>query len=573
MDKMISYMVKKVCEICLAYRYFCIIIKPKKKKSKFTVSFLIPFVLVLGLIFNSCRKEISQGQSHAPSQKTAFLKEVKNYFYKELKKKEGDQINLETVIRDRSLEFSSNGLQAKSKKYVMFHLAIAYETEKSTVLEMPVTFDQRIAAIRFPKETRLTSAEKKLVFANSFSRLAIYKNKRTGKIRHQMINYVPSYAYLKKHNFKVKGNHLGNLDKDFSGYIEFTKWDGTLMHIVEYEEGRKVRGFKNNDIGKVKEGRNVETRGRTTMTIICHQWEIEIWGEVCVGAGGEDGTAYQNCQPYLFGVQYGESCHDDGLTGNPCVDFGTDCDNEEYDPCIWYGDCGTATIPTLSSSAIANAVAVADNKPKINDIKKYKDCFTDGKQATSYKMTLYVDQPVAGQADVYKIVMPTGGVVTNPYGVPTGVVFQSVSGNNFDVGHTFVTFEKNNADGSSVRQTLGFYPGGNPLSSKGVIKDDSGHHADVSFTINVTSQQFEAALQKVESDFNNKDYKLTDALGTEYNCTDAAISWMNAAGQNFGNSPTLIFKNTPGSFGQTLRNSPGAYTNPSSGGVGKGPCN
>lgn len=237
------------------------------------------------------------------------------------------------------------------------------------------------------------------------------------------------------------------------------------------------------------------------------------------------------------------------------------------------GSSNTNPNTTLTYSQIAEASVVDDGKPKIQDIKKYTDCFNDSKIAHSYTMTIYVDQPVPGQNDSYKIVVPTGGISTNIYGVPTGVVFQTIGGQNFDVGHTFVTFEKNNTDGTNVRQTLGFYPSSNPISSKGAMKDNSGHNADVKYTMNVTKEQFEAALQRVESDFNNKDYNLTNIASNEYNCTSAAISWMNAAGANFSNSSSGLFKNTPGSFGQVLRGKQGAYVNPTSGINGKGPCN
>ncbi|RZJ49682.1 MAG: hypothetical protein EOO44_17825, partial [Flavobacterium sp.] len=156
--------------------------------------------------------------------------------------------------------------------------------------------------------------------------------------------------------------------------------------------------------------------------------------------------------------------------------------------------------------------------------------------------------------------------------MPTGIVFQTVDGDNFDVGHTFVTFEKNNTDGTNVRQTLGFYPKGSNFGSEGAFENNSGHSADVRYTMNVTKDQFDKALKKVESDAS-KEYRLDNLNGTEYNCTDAAISWMNAAGANFGNSTSGLFKNTPGNFGQVLKNIPGANTNPTSGISSKGPCN
>ncbi|WP_367867496.1 hypothetical protein [Pedobacter sp. WC2423] len=234
------------------------------------------------------------------------------------------------------------------------------------------------------------------------------------------------------------------------------------------------------------------------------------------------------------------------------------------------GGGGTSSPSQMSNSDLATAVPVNDGKPKIKDIKKYTGCFNDGKEAKNYTMTIYANQPVPGTTDWYKIVKP--GVSTNSYGVPTGIIFTRPDGVFFDVGHTFVTFEKNNTDGTNVRQTLGFYPSSNPISSKGAMEDNGGHDADVSFTINVTKEQFQAGLKKVESDFATKDYVLTNALSNEYNCTDAAISWMNAAGAKFEDSTSGLFKNTPANFGRALKNKIGVNLYPGKGIFGKGPC-
>ncbi|WP_143009657.1 hypothetical protein [Pedobacter soli] len=139
-----------------------------------------------------------------------------------------------------------------------------------------------------------------------------------------------------------------------------------------------------------------------------------------------------------------------------------------------------------------------------------------------------------------------------------------------DVGHTFIGFEKNNSDGSNVRQVLGFYPDPDASStaSKGKIKDNSGHAFDVSYTISVTALQFNQALQAMTSDFNSANYNLTS-----YNCTDAALGWMNAAGANLANAPRGLFNNTPGDLGQALRNKSNANKNGGYGMSSKGACN
>jgi hypothetical protein len=141
-----------------------------------------------------------------------------------------------------------------------------------------------------------------------------------------------------------------------------------------------------------------------------------------------------------------------------------------------------------------------------------------------------------------------------------------------DVGHAFVAFIKENSDGTSVRQVMGFYPTGSGIdagvSSKGIIKDNSGSPYDVSYTISVTANQFNSALTKLSQDFTNKDY----AVRT-YNCTDAAISWMNAGGASFSNISRGWFVNTPGDFGEELRKNQNAVKTGGTAASGKGPCN
>jgi hypothetical protein len=118
----------------------------------------------------------------------------------------------------------------------------------------------------------------------------------------------------------------------------------------------------------------------------------------------------------------------------------------------------------------------------------------------------------------------------------------------------------------------GFLPG---VGSKGVIKDDSGDSYNKSYTINVTASQFNAALSGVINDNTNASYILSNLQlsYSEYNCTDAAISWMNDAGQNFKASASGAFVNTPGNFGQALDSISGVSATPGKAPQGHGPCN
>ena len=176
-------------------------------------------------------------------------------------------------------------------------------------------------------------------------------------------------------------------------------------------------------------------------------------------------------------------------------------------------------------------------------------------------MTFFVDQPIAGTNKQTNIIALTGT------GVP-GNLTLVMAGSSFDVGHTFVAFEKINTDGSTVRQVLGFYPDSFGPYSDGVVKDNSGHAYDVSLSRSVTSVEFISALAQVKNDFNNKNYNVLN-----YNCTDAALYWMNAAGANLADKSRGVFKNTPGDYGQELRNISTANKNGGIAPQSKGPCN
>lgn len=369
----------------------------------------------------------------------------------------------------------------------------------------------------------------------NYFKLILLENKKSHIIEGYYMNIISN------EEINFKNIHYKN-QRNFSGHIVYYKLNGSYNNSWTYESGKIIQGEE-----MVKQPNSVSTEnicGSAIYGTFCS--ELEGYEESCTTR--QIGESYYTCGEFTQLTRYDVNGE---VTGGGDVE-------------------GSAR--NISESDVENAKVFDDGKPKIKDIKKYIDCFDDGKLAKSYTMTIFVDQPVNGKSDWFKILEP-GVVTNNPYGVPTGIIWQTPDGTFFDPGHTFVTFEKNNTDGSNVRQTLGFYPSSDPFASKGAMEDNSGHEADVSYTISVTKAQFEAALQKVESDFTSKKYVLTNLNSTEYNCTDAALSWMNAAGASFGNSSTGLFKNTPGDFGQVLRNKSGTVLSPGKGITGKGPCN
>lgn len=229
------------------------------------------------------------------------------------------------------------------------------------------------------------------------------------------------------------------------------------------------------------------------------------------------------------------------------------------------GSGHSSRLKVLKESDLAEFEFVLDEGEPIENIEDYIECFNDGKTGV-YKLALYVDQPVAGKNDQFgtnsisvggiKIVLPTGEIV--------------------DVGHSFVTFKKENTDGTYVRQTFGFYPQQKPGSkdAHGIVKDNSGHPYDVGYVVTVTKKQFSNALNQVQQDIESeKEYVLSNIRFNEYNCSDAALSWLKAGDIEIPDASRGLFKNTPGDLGEELRKLPGAKTDSGKAGEGNGSCN
>jgi hypothetical protein len=206
------------------------------------------------------------------------------------------------------------------------------------------------------------------------------------------------------------------------------------------------------------------------------------------------------------------------------------------------------------------------------NLAKFIECFTDGKTAANYKITLYVDQPNPGTTDAIAFNAPHPFVISNnPYNVPTGIGFVTQGGKTFDVGHTFVGYTKNNTDGSSVTQVIGFYPADNEGPAGASYVNDGGHTYDVSLTKTVTAAQFNSSLSALTTDLSNSvNYNLAI-----YNCTNSAVNSMNAGGAALPSSTITggPISMTPGNTGQVIRAMTGATTTTATAPFSKGPCN
>ncbi len=186
---------------------------------------------------------------------------------------------------------------------------------------------------------------------------------------------------------------------------------------------------------------------------------------------------------------------------------------------------GTTTPPDHTDKTMNIEVESNDDSPiKVAD---YTKCFSTVPDANAtYQITLYADIPVNGDP---------------------GQLFNYSTG---EVGHTFVQLRKSSGS-TSVQQNIGFYPvtGWKSLSSYNVdskMVDNAGHEFNSSLTASVSSTEFQAALNEVQT-ISGKDYNIET-----WNCTDFALAVFNAS--NTGETLTIPKFQIPGT--STYSNTP-----------------
>lgn len=131
--------------------------------------------------------------------------------------------------------------------------------------------------------------------------------------------------------------------------------------------------------------------------------------------------------------------------------------------------------------------------------------FDDGKNAVAYALMIHVRQPVSGKRKVY--------VLNN-------------------VGHTFITLIKYNADSTNVSRSFGFYPkksfplAATPLfpSSPSTFKDDALHSWDEVSATFISRRRFNRILTVIKK-YDHKKYQLSHT-----NCTDFGLEMAAEAG-------------------------------------------
>lgn len=180
--------------------------------------------------------------------------------------------------------------------------------------------------------------------------------------------------------------------------------------------------------------------------------------------------------------------------------------------------------------AIALPVFTGPKTP-IKNLKEELKCFSV-KPLSTYTISVRVNQPVPGSSDKVNL------------------------GADFIVGHTFLSLEQVNKDGSKISRNIGFFPEnevypGNTQDAS-VFGDDSNTPFAVSLNIAVSGTEFNTVINTLLTQ-QSKLYDLNN-----FNCINSTASALESIGIHLPlNSSGIkyLFKGySPGELGQDIRN-------------------
>ncbi|WP_422105918.1 hypothetical protein [Winogradskyella sp.] len=224
-------------------------------------------------------------------------------------------------------------------------------------------------------------------------------------------------------------------------------------------------------------------------------------------------------------------------------DLDGDCSLDAYELCL-LGNYGQEVCDCVAQGNIIDDCYFEFNPTEwilyeeisgnIIDLDEYLSCFDNPPASASFKLTVFIDQPIPNQDDTW----------TND-----GTIFDP----DINVGHTFISLEMNDS-GTIINQNIGFYPstGVDPVDPEvaGAWVDDGGHDYDVSVSIDLNQADFINLISFIQS-YGTPTYNLnTD------NCTDAAIEIANSAGMNLPDTAGSWIGgggSNPGNLGQDVR--------------------
>lgn len=310
-------------------------------------------LLLIGLlVFYSCQKTESARQKEKIASLPSFTNpeypmniRLAQRYYDKLKREQGNVVN--STVKARGGEANIKSLVWKK--------AIEGQTSTYTFVEVPVFYNRRPSFLVSPNGQKYTIEESKKLINASFDRLLITKNKVTGKVNQYIVTYLPDLEYLKRNNNDASANSYSKLAKDFSGFINYSTWNGEGISMYRVENGKFVGKIYVNYDGKQTASNKVQSK------LVCTEYQqycVTEWEQNC-GYSGEG--AWNNCGEWYIVWQicdqpYCSNWEDDGTPEDPGDGgSGEDPPPPPPDPCTDVQPAANATTILSQNSSYTSA--------------------------------------------------------------------------------------------------------------------------------------------------------------------------------------------------------------------------
>jgi hypothetical protein len=193
-------------------------------------------ICMLTIFIYSCRKELSDKVEVVTEAQWA-----KDYFTQSLLPKEGNMVDGRNYLPN-GLSGNLRSTKKENFKTPIWQRAKDGKTALYDFVEIPIQYTTKVMPIIYREDPDRTAprAIDKDVLRASLDRLIIYKNKR-GTINQRVVSFVPTSAYLKRHNGDISHNQINKLDKDFEGFLVYRKWDGNFLFALVIKDGKAVK--------------------------------------------------------------------------------------------------------------------------------------------------------------------------------------------------------------------------------------------------------------------------------------------------------------------------------------------
>lgn len=157
------------------------------------------------------------------------------------------------------------------------------------------------------------------------------------------------------------------MDKDFSGFQLYRKWDGTLLFARQIENGKIVKRFIGiNNLQKSSTGITAPSAREICETYCTWSYEQTCYYSVT------DESITETCGAWVLVDTYcWQECYDDGddggggPTGDPCIDYGDCGDGNGDDPPTNPDPCQQAQAGSLGATALAGNSVYSTAKSSI----------------------------------------------------------------------------------------------------------------------------------------------------------------------------------------------------------------